>query len=100
MRISVQSIQFHADDRLLTLVENKASKLSQFFDRIIDVQIYLKIDGRSSQIKDKEVEVKLNLPGSQLFAKAEGKLFEEALDEAIDSATRQLKKHKERLRNA
>ena len=60
MRISVQSIQFHADDRLLTLVENKASKLSQFFDRIIDVQIYLKIDGRSSQIKDKEVYVKLN----------------------------------------
>jgi putative sigma-54 modulation protein len=47
--------------------------------------------------ENKIVEVKLNIPGNQLFAKEHAKTFEAAADEAVESLRRQLKKHKEKL---
>ncbi|MEM8969822.1 MAG: HPF/RaiA family ribosome-associated protein, partial [Bacteroidota bacterium] len=42
------------------------------------------------------VEIKLNIPGNQLFAKEQSESFEAATDQAVDALRRQLRKYKEK----
>lgn len=98
MRIHIQAIQFTASEQLINFIEKKTGKLEHFYDRIIDVEVYLTLDSKSSQIKDKVVRIKVNLPGGQIVATEDSKAFETAVDLALDSATRQLKRYKEKLR--
>lgn len=98
MTINIQSVQFKADQKLLDLVDKKVRKLNTFFDKIISVDVYMKLDEKSSTVKDKKVSIKCHIPGSSLFAEDISKTFEEGIDETVDSVRRQLKKHKAKLR--
>ena len=64
-----------------------------FFDNIIDAEVYLKID-RANTNDNKIAEIKLNIPGRDLFAKKQCKSFEEATDETVEALRRQIKRHK------
>jgi putative sigma-54 modulation protein len=44
MSTIVQSIHFDADRDLVNFIESKVGKLSQYYDRIIDSEVYLKVD--------------------------------------------------------
>lgn len=96
MKINTTAIHFDADQKLISYIEKKASKLDQFFDRIIDAQIFLKLEN-NGQVRDKIVEMKLNVPGDVLIATEVSKTFEASTDAAIDNMKRQLNKYKERL---
>ncbi len=98
MKITVQSIHFTADKKLLAFIEKKAQKLDQFSDQIISAEVYLKLENTEDE-QNKISEVKLSLPGNQLFAKEQCKTFEEATDLAIESLRRQIDKHKTKLKN-
>lgn len=98
MEIKLQSIHFDADQKLIDFAEKKANKLSQYFDKIVSVDIYLKFDNANGQVKDKTAEVKLNIPGNTLFSGHTSKAFEESLDKCFESITKQLKKQKEKLK--
>ncbi len=97
--VTIRAVEFTADQKLLEFINKKMEKLNQYFDRITHSEVYLRLEGKSSNIKDKTVEIKVSIPGNQLFAKSTSKVFEEAADETIDNIKRQLKKHKEKLRN-
>jgi len=97
MKIKVQSIHFTADKRLLKFVEEKVDKLFQFYDSIIDSEVYLRLD-KSDSSENKIAEIKINTPGKTLFAKEQCKTFEEATDVAVEALRRQITKHKEKLR--
>ena len=94
MKLQVHSLKFDADNRLLNFIQKKLDKLDTFYDRIIDAEVYLKLNNEGTV--NKTVEVKLNIPGSQLFIKEVSKSFEEATDMAVKSMRRQLNKHKEK----
>jgi len=96
MKVRTEAVQFKADQKLLDFIENKLGKLENYFDRIIDAKVILKLEN-SGQVKDKISEVKLNVPGISLFAKYSAKTFEEATDKATANLTRQLKKYKDKL---
>jgi putative sigma-54 modulation protein len=97
MNITIQSIHFHADKKLSDQISRKVSKLGAYFDRITDAEVFLKLEN-GAHIKDKTVQIKLNLPKVTLVSKETTKHFEESLDLAMDSLKAQLKKHKEKLR--
>ncbi len=96
MEVQVQSIHFNADQKLIAFIKERLSKLNVFYDQIIGSEVYLKID-KSDVNQNKIVEIKLNIPGKDLFAKKQCKSFEEATDVTIDALRRQLKKHKGKL---
>ncbi len=96
MEVQVQAIRFNADQELISFVKERINKLNVFYDQIIDSEIYLRLD-KSNVNQNKIVEIKLNIPGKELFAKKQCKSFEEATDETIDALRRQLKKHKGKL---
>ncbi|MGB4776164.1 MAG: ribosome-associated translation inhibitor RaiA [Daejeonella sp.] len=98
MKIRVQSIHFTADAKLLDFIQKKADKLDQFFDQIIGGEIYLKLEN-TEDVANKITEIKLIIPGNDLFAKEQCKTFEEATDKAVESLRRQIEKHKEKGRS-
>lgn len=97
MKITIEADQFKADNSLTEFIDKKLSKLDTFFDRIIDAHVVMKLEN-SGQVRDKIIEIMLNIPGDTLFVKESDKTFENAADKGIDNLKRQLIKKKEKLR--
>lgn len=95
MRVKIQSIHFDADQKLINFIENKVGKLNTYSNKIIDAEVFLRLDKSSSQ-ENKIAEIKLLVPGNDLFAKRQCKTFEEATDQSVEALRRQLKKQKEK----
>lgn len=95
MKLQMHSIRFDADQKLINFIQKKVDKLETFYDRVIDGEVYLKIDKTDSN-ENKIVEIKLNVPGSQLFAKGQNTSFEAATDLAVEALRRQILKVKEK----
>ena len=97
MNVQIQTVHFDADSKLLEHVNTKIEKLRTFHDHIIGVEVYLKLDNLSQQIKDKIAEIKVYVPKHSYFVKQSSKAFEESFDKALDSMSNQLKRQKEKL---
>lgn len=82
---------------LKDFINKKVSKLENYMDKLTSADVYLKTENHS-QIKDKTVEIKLNVPGVTLFSSETSKTFEAATDEAVSSLARQIKKRKEKIK--
>ncbi|MFY0627818.1 MAG: ribosome-associated translation inhibitor RaiA [Reichenbachiella sp.] len=96
MKLQMHSIHFDADQKLVDFIQKKADKLETFYDRIVDGEVIMRVEKDGAR-ENKVIEIKLNIPGAQLFAKESSKSFEAGADEAIESLRRQLKKKKEKL---
>ncbi len=97
MKLKVQSIHFDADQVLLDFIQLKMNKLKQYFDGILTGEVFLRLE-KNKIADNKVVEIKLHIPGNELFVKEQCKTFEEATDLAVESLTRQITKHKEKMR--
>ena len=96
MTVTIHTIHFDADTALLEHVNKKLQKLETHHDRIITVDVYLKLDNVIHQIKDKITEIKVTVPRHELFVKQSTKSFEESFDMALESMLTQIKKVKEK----
>ena len=95
MKLQMHSIHFDADAKLLDFIQKRIDKLETFYDRFIDGEVFLRLD-KDSTNANKIVEVKLNIPGDQLFAKEKSDSFEAGIDSASEALRRQIKKFKEK----
>ncbi|MDX6747878.1 ribosome-associated translation inhibitor RaiA [Polaribacter sp. PL03] len=99
MKVFTQSVNFNADNELIEFVETKVSALTKFHDKIVDAEVFLKVQNTSDK-ENKITEIKINIPGSELIVKRETKTFEEGVNAAVDNLKRQLKRSKEKQRDA
>jgi len=97
MEFQVHSIHFDADVKLIDHINERMKKLDLFFDHITDGEVFLRLD-KSDVNENKITEIKVNVPGKELFAKKQCKTFEEATDTAIEALRQQIIKHKEKMR--
>ena len=97
MKVRIQSVNFNVDQGLIDFIDSKINNLEKFYDKIIDAEVYLKVQ-KSSEKENKTAEVKLNIAGDEFIVKKQCKSFEESIDLAVDSLRRQLNKKKEKLR--
>ena len=97
MKLQVHSIHFDADKKLVQFIQKKVNKLETFYDRLVDGEVFLRLNNEG--IENKTVEIKVNVPGTQLFASEKARSFEAAADLATDALQMQLKKFKAKLRN-
>jgi putative sigma-54 modulation protein len=97
MKLQVHSIHFNADVKLIDFIQKKVDKLETFYDRMVDGEVFLRLNNEG--IENKTVEIKVKVPGSQLFAKEQAKSFEEATDLATEALRAQLKKFKTKIRD-
>lgn len=96
MKLDIQSVHFDADKKLVDFIQRKTDKLDQIYDGIISGEVILRLD-KSEDNANKIVEIKLEVPGNNLFAKKQCRSFEEATDESVEALRRQVKKMKEKL---
>ncbi len=99
MKVFTQSVNFNADKELIIFVEEKVATLEKFHDKIVDAEVFLKVQNTSDK-ENKVTEIKINIPGSELIVKRETKSFEEGVSSAVDNLKRQLKKSKEKHRDS
>ena len=98
MELRVHSIHFDADRKLLEFISKKVDKLTTFDDKLISGEVFLRLD-KADDYSNKVAEIKINVPGTELFAKKQCASFEQATDLAVDALRRQIKKHKEKIRD-
>ncbi len=97
MKVTVQSVHFNADQKLLDFIEAKLEKLATHYDKIIESEVTLRLENASNN-ENKVAEIRLHVPGNDLFAKRQCSSFEEATDLAVDALRNQITKHKEKIR--
>lgn len=95
MKLQVHSIHFDADRKLIDFIQRKLDKLDRFYDRVVDGEVFLRLNNEGTD--NKTVEVKLNVPGDRLFVVEKARTFEAATDLAVDSLSIQIKRFKARL---
>ena len=95
MNLQIHSIKFDADKKLLDFVQKKVDKLETFSDRIVDGEVFLKLN--NSGIDNKTAEIILNLPGDQLFSESSSRTFEVAIDEATEALKSQIRKARKKV---
>lgn len=85
MRLQIHAVKFTADQSLLDFIQAKLDKLDTLHDRIISGEVFLRLEGAdTNKVKEKIVEVRLMLPGKELFVKEHDKSFESATDRVMD----------------
>lgn len=97
MKVNTQSVNFNADQKLIDFIQRRMDKLEQFYDKVIQSDVYLKVDNTSDKA-NKIFEARVSVPGDSIVVKKQCKTFEEGADSAASSIERQLKKRKEKLR--
>jgi putative sigma-54 modulation protein len=96
MKLQMHSIHFDADRKLIDFIQRKADKLDTFHGRIIDGEVTMRLNKDETQ-ENKLVELKVRIPGQQLFSREQARTFEAATDMVVDCMKRQLVKHKAKL---
>ena len=95
MDTQMHAIHFKADQKLLSFIQERLNKLEQFNDQIVSAEVYLRLD-KDREKENKITEIKLHVPGKDLFAKKQCKSFEEATNVAVEALRRQIMKDKTR----
>lgn len=93
MIIQTTAPQFRADAKLHAYLEEKLSRLGHVYDRIVACDVTLKLEN-SGRVRDKIVELRLQVPGATLVASETQRTFEAAADLIVDKMRRQLKRYK------
>jgi putative sigma-54 modulation protein len=97
MKVNINSVHFKTDRKLDSFITEKVEKLSDLYDGIIGSEVTLRVNNGEDH-DNKVAEIRLLVPGNDLFAKKQSKSFEEATDIAVDALRKQLTRHKEKQR--
>lgn len=93
MDFKVNTVHFTADKKLVDFIHDKVKKLELMNNDIISSEVYLRLD--KNDVKENKIaEVKISIPGHELFAKKQCKSFEEAADLAVSALKKQVEKKK------
>jgi putative sigma-54 modulation protein len=96
--IHFRAVNYKADIKLKEFAIQRLEKLSQFYNQIIEIYVFTKVENTSDKI-NKKTEIKISIPGDDVIVKKICKTFEEGISSAADSAERILKKRKGKIRN-
>ncbi|MFC2104720.1 ribosome hibernation-promoting factor, HPF/YfiA family [Bacteroidota bacterium] len=97
MDIKIHSIHFDADKKLIDFTNSRVKKLIQYYDNIISAEVFLRIE-KGQNTENKLAEIRLDIPGNDIFAKKKSKSFEESVDNSLEAIKKQLTRFKEKQR--
>lgn len=95
MELKIQSIHFDATQKLQDFIQKKIAKIEKSGEQIHKAEVILKVVKPETAL-NKEVSIRFNVPGSELFATKTCNTFEEGIDNCMDALGKQLTKYKEK----
>ena len=94
MTINIQFVNLDHSDSLAEHTTKRLNKMAEKYDWLINADVFFKEEGTNPE-KGKICNIKLSLPGPQIFATSDEKNFEMAVKETINDLEIQLKKRKQ-----
>jgi ribosomal subunit interface protein len=95
---TIEPVNFTANEETMSAVSEIFDKLPRYYDRIVKADIYLKSLTETKQ-NLKKVEVRVFLPGRDLFVEQEADTVISAAQQAFDRLKILLTKEKEKLKS-
>lgn len=95
MEIRIQTLKFDADVKLVEFIEKKLGKLPKFHDEIQSIEVVLSL---LPDFENKNVLMKIIIPGNDLVIERQAKKFEDAVIECVGVLKESLVKVKEKKR--
>ncbi len=99
MEITIQSIHFNSKSELNDFITDKVAKLAHLFDKIECASVTLKLE-KSDTRENKVCDVRLAVPGNDLFVSRQNETFEAATNAAVEALMEQIKRMKSKLMEA
>ncbi|PKP42026.1 MAG: ribosomal subunit interface protein [Bacteroidetes bacterium HGW-Bacteroidetes-10] len=96
MDIRIQSLKFDADQKLIDYIEKKLEKLPRYYDEISKVEVVMSL---LPDYDNKNVKVKVDIPGNEIVVERHSQKFENALVDCIDVLKDLLVKAKEKRKD-
>ena len=78
MEIKVQSVKFDADQKLLDFIDKKIGKIDKFYEDIVRCEVVLSL---LTEPENKNVLVRVLIPGSEVVVEKKADTFENAVTE-------------------
>ncbi|QWX85149.1 ribosome-associated translation inhibitor RaiA [Cellulophaga sp. HaHaR_3_176] len=97
MNINFEYHDVKASERLEVFAGKKLTKLFDKYDNIIRADVFFKTENTSTPDTGLICNIRLSIPGPQLFAESSFGNFEAAIVKSIDELERQLRKRKDKL---
>jgi putative sigma-54 modulation protein len=94
MEITIQSLHFEASEKLEAFINKKIGRIAKFHDGATLAEVTLKVIKPETNA-NKEVSLKVFVPGKEFFVQQVCDTFETAIDHCVDTMERQLIKYKE-----
>ncbi|MCC5856780.1 MAG: ribosome-associated translation inhibitor RaiA [Ectothiorhodospiraceae bacterium] len=94
MQIDVTGHHVELTDALRDYVNEKFQRLERHFDNVVDVHAILTVEKLMQK-----AEATMDISGAKLFAEATSEDMYAAIDGLVDKLDRQVKKHKEKVRD-
>jgi putative sigma-54 modulation protein len=98
MRVTIQTLHFKADKKLEDFIQAKLDKVGVVYEQIIGAEVVLKLENVEDHT-NKIADIRLLIPGSDLFASKQCKTFEESVDQSVDALKKQLVRRKDKIRS-
>jgi len=95
---TIEPVNFNASQELIQHIDEMFDKLVRFNDQIVKTDIYLK-SLRETPQRSKKIEVRVFLPGKDVFVEQEGETFKTAAQKAFDRLKVILGKQKDKLKS-
>jgi len=95
MDIIIQSLGFKAGEELEGYIKEKLSKLNPN-DQIVRANVTLFL-GPEKSVQNTYCEIRLEVPGNDLFIKENSAEFEQSVDTAVNKLQAMIRKSKEKL---
>ena len=94
MQINLTGHHIEITDSLRSYVNEKMGKLERHFDKVSNTHVILSVE------KDtQKAEATVHMSGNDIFAEAHEPDMYASIDSLVDKLDRQVKKHKEKLKN-
>ena len=93
MNTIINSVKFRADEKLEKFINDKIAKLDRMIDNAIGCEVTLKVDKPESD-NNKIADIRLNVPGKDLFVTKQADTFEQAVADGVDTLKVQIEKYK------
>lgn len=94
MTVNFQYVDIDASEWLSAHATEKLNKLAHKYEFLVSAEVFFKED-HNEPVDSKICNIKLSLPGPQIFASSNEKNYEMAVKETISDLEKQLKKRKE-----
>ncbi len=95
MEVSLNAVKFKPTSVLTEFVDKKVKKVETLLPQAIKAEVTLKVD-KEHDVCNKVADVRIVIPGDDLYASKQCDTFEEAVDQCVDALKKQIEKLKDK----